>query len=337
MPPLSPNQPDVLLSPSSEGAADASIKQFLGLEEWQGETVVGSLNGPEGAASAEALAMVREHLASVREELEVMQRRWDNHIEEQRRLEEGMDVSDRDVSSLHRKLRHSQVDRNAAVKKSEKLAAELLESQAVQARLETSLRESRKKLDEARRQVRHRNLKLQEISGQLFEDDASAASPPTSARSDVADDNLVSASICASAPSKAAKPATKEQALRSLKAVQAELQRERGRREGVERQSARDQERLQRVVAVAEKQRADNDALRRQCATLQASGQERDARLHASLAHVSALHADLHGAVAMSPAGGHGRRAAGGKVGLAMALSRSGSAPALAQAASRRS
>lgn len=329
-----------LASPSSEsGAGDENIRQVLGLEEWQGETVVGTLDGPEGAASAEALAMVREHLSSVREELDFMQRRWDEHMDEQRRLEEGMDVSDGDVSSLHRKLRHTQMDRDAAVEKAEKLAAERQEGQAAQARLEASLRETRKKLDEARRQAKHKDLQLSELSGRpLLEDDASAPTPPDSARGDSADDELVAASISAAAPAKAVKPATKEQALHSLKATQVQLKQERKRREGVEMQAAKDQERLQRLVAVAEKQRTENEALRKHCAMLQANGRERDARLHASLGHISALHADLHGAVSMSPgsSGGGGRRAAGGKVGLGP-MSRTSSAPTLAQAPSHRS
>jgi len=143
-----------------------TVLHLLGLEEWQGEVVVGrGIRTDENASTHEALKVVRSYINTLSDELAAMQQAWDDHLAEERRLDAGLMLTEADAPQLQRKLREVHAAREVALERGERLATERDEAFAMQTETELALREAKNALQEVRREMRHKDLEMREANG----------------------------------------------------------------------------------------------------------------------------------------------------------------------------
>lgn len=234
-------------------------------------------SSPEGAL---ALNAARAHLVAVAQEISWIQENFSraNAV----MMSPGNDAMTKTLKSLERDLKHLQVDRDCANARAQRLASEKDELVRAHARLEADLRATRQVLDETRRRLSHREMDLQLLRGgaatnnvgepakweagdehlELQESPVNESGEPHSPPSE--DDQLASPVMNSLAHQlaglSAVKPRaamSKKQALAVLRATQLELVQEKKRRERLEKRLQKDHDRLQRLVALARRQRED--------------------------------------------------------------------------------
>jgi len=222
--------------------------------------------------SQEALAAARAHLAAVAEELASIQEAFVDGSASERG---GSEVANQ-FRSLKQNAKHLEVDRDRAVAKAKRLEDEREELLAALARLEAELRSARKEVEDVKRRLRHREMDLQQATGRVVEEagpleGTCQAPPPGLASPTLQREASEAQQVVATNRRQPVGPPTKAQALTALRECQAELQHERKSRDRTERRSRKDRERLERVLAVAERQRREIDALREVATTAPAA------------------------------------------------------------------
>mmetsp|Transcript_78569 Transcript_78569/g.244149 ORF Transcript_78569/g.244149 Transcript_78569/m.244149 type:complete len:384 (+) Transcript_78569:78-1229(+) len=237
--------------------------------------------------SSQALIAAREQLATVSEELAFLQRQLDCGPAGDEPPVRGAHTAahagdSRAARALEVQLRHLEVDRDEANTRAARLAKEKDGLQAVQLRLEAELHDTRRSLAETRRHLRHRELDLQQYTGHVPADlepssPGSGSTPKADMPQELAqpaspikDDGFeLPAAWAASTRSRVTDlsrttgSTSKQQILASLRAAQAELREERLAREKLERRVRKDRERMEGLVALAERQRSEIGLLRR--------------------------------------------------------------------------
>jgi hypothetical protein len=245
--------------------------------------------GSGGQVKSYALSAARAHLAAVAEELATIQSQFsDGRIpaRPESSSHQGA-MANQAQQDLERSLRHMQVDLEQANARADRLVQEKEELLNAQARLEADLRAARQSLETMSLRVRHLEVDHRKQQGVASEPISggeefisyvakeekgldSEKPPPVSLRA-------------ATEPILAPRPAmtlSKQQAVAALRAVQVELIQERKRRAYLEQRVQKDQERLERVVAVAEAQQKENRALQKRYLQAEAHAQGCLSRLH---------------------------------------------------------
>lgn len=246
----------------------------------------------EGPATAQALATARSHLAAVTQELNCIQQHFGgpgagaalgarSGSQGQGGAGGAGAAGGVDLQAVERMVRHLEVDRDNARARAERLQGEKEELVAAQARLEADLRAARRNLEEIGCRLRHREIDLQRLSNATeglpreelspFAEHAglvSAEGPKVvsdySGKDALASPMLHAITLSGVGLHRPGAPMTKQQALASLRAAHAQLYQEQKHREGLERRMMKDRERLERFMAVAERQRNEISALRQQ-------------------------------------------------------------------------
>mmetsp|Transcript_84777 Transcript_84777/g.133930 ORF Transcript_84777/g.133930 Transcript_84777/m.133930 type:complete len:347 (-) Transcript_84777:36-1076(-) len=270
-----PTQMEHLTLTNSEGEYDD--------DTWDQEN-----EGSGGQVKSYALSAARAHLAAVAEELATIQSHFsDGRIpaRSESSSHQGA-MANQAQQDLERSFRHMQVDLEQANARADRLAQEKEELLNAQARLEADLRAARQSLETMRLRVQHLEVDQRKqgvasepmLGGEEFisyvakEEKGldSEKPPPVSLRA-------------ATEPMLAPRPAmtlSKQQAVAALRAVQVELMQECKRRARLEQRVQKDQERLERVVAVAEAQQKENRALQKRYLQAEAHAQGCLSRLY---------------------------------------------------------
>jgi len=206
--------------------------------------------GPEGENTPEGLAAVRSHLAAVAQELVALQQPFVAGTEN------GFDF--RAVGKL---VRHLEVDRDEVRARADRLSEERASMLEAQARLEAELRTTRKNLDEARRQLQHRDLDLKMQAG--ADGITAGLGPPSTSQPEAeALCALCSQALCGTGMGRRVTSMSKPQLKASLLTMQAELEEERRRRDKIQKAFRKERRRLEGLVALVEKQKDELQTLR---------------------------------------------------------------------------
>lgn len=242
----------------------------------------------EGLDSSQKIAHAREYLAEVAQELAYIQEHLGGasdaspeqaaHVEEPvaSNAVEDWDKGDPglDPGALRRRVRHLEVDCQGAKAKASRLEAEREALIAAQERLEAGLRAAREALAETRRQLKHKEIEVAQLSAGkpalafYPEGKSSGRSVNETALATQREEDLLAApalNVMAQTVSGARRSPThtRQQLAEALRATQAQLLQEQKHSAKLERRVQKDRERMERLVALAEQQRDEIGDLRR--------------------------------------------------------------------------
>lgn len=231
---------------NGEQAPKKTVLELLGLEDLdeQGTPGTQAFESEENAATRDAHLAIRAVLSEVNEELNALQRKWDLHLEEERRLENGEGLTDSDLPKLRAKLFLTERARKLAEERERELRLTRDNALAGQRRAEAQVREQRGQLQELQRRLRHRELELQELRGESLNDQSiSCIYLDDDVEEDLAQVSIDSSAIDA-IPSQYM---TKAEALSALESLQEQLDDEHARIAELERARIVEQNCLRRA------------------------------------------------------------------------------------------
>lgn len=271
--------------------------------------------------NARQLNHAREQLAAVVQELTTIGQHiaeGDHHADKEEEANE--------IHELQRALRHLEVDLEGAKARAARLECEKQELLDTQQRTEDDLQAVRRKLGEAKRVIRHQEMDLRRLQGKPQRDSAhtddegepSVESTVSAAKGDsvfAEINSLVSPSLSLLDPGSAVIPFPSERSTSStgkgkvqlqaaLRKKEAELNQEATRREKLEQRVRKDKERLERLIALAEKQQQEMDELRQTASQAQAFAKECEGRMRKCFERSHSLHTALYIAGGGRPGGG---------------------------------
>eukprot|EP00929_Paragymnodinium_shiwhaense_P033070 TRINITY_DN18229_c0_g1_i1.p1 TRINITY_DN18229_c0_g1~~TRINITY_DN18229_c0_g1_i1.p1 ORF type:complete len:354 (-),score=102.23 TRINITY_DN18229_c0_g1_i1:552-1613(-) len=241
-------------------------------------TMEPSVEGPRAAVVNASLEDVREHLAAVAQELEALQRHCD-----QESKDTGADLGTAleavnaaaaavsgdgtttqfsgDVVNLladmHRKLKHMEVDREAALARARRLEAENAALVDSHARMEAEFRSLRQRLEEARRRIRHQEIDIQRYRAgepvpSIMDGSPSGEQDALSSKALNEQAQLGEAGIKRLGPQ-----VPKQQLIAALGAAQTRVIDEQKKLRSVEKRAEKEREKLSAISELADRQRME--------------------------------------------------------------------------------
>lgn len=221
-----------------------------------------------------------------------------------------------ELYELRRALKHLEVDCEGAKQRAKRLEADKQELLDTQERLEAELRSVQRQLTEAKRVIRHQEIDLHRLKGTpipdgmdnediVHEDPLPTEDTVSTMKGEALStdkDALLSPSLNTlaqnglghQAHSRSTSQLSKSQLTSALKKKEVELGAELKRREKLEQRVTKDRDRLERLVTLAEKQRLENEGLRKVASQAQAFAKECESKMRKCFERSHSLHTALY-------------------------------------------